>query len=65
MNKSEIKKAADSELIVQLAEIYAKVFNSDTNRCIKRKCIELDYLTHEMVRRGLISSKQMCHLLYD
>lgn len=65
MNKSEIKKATDNELIVQLAIIYAKVFNSENNRGIKRNCIELDYLTHEMVSRGLISSEQMCYLLYD
>ena len=39
MNKSEIKKATDNELIVQLAIIYAKVFNSENNRGIKRNCI--------------------------
>ena len=67
MRKSEVKKVADNELIVELAEIYSMLLLSynDGNRGIKQLSKQLEWLTDEMVSRGLITETQQYHLLHD
>ena len=67
MRKSEVKKAADNELIVELAEIYSMLLlnYNDGNRGIKQLSKQLEWLTDEMVSRGLITEMQQYHLLHD
>ncbi len=67
MRKSEVKKVADNELIVELAHVYAMLLvnYNDGNRGIKQLSKQLEWLTDEMVRRGLITKEQQSHLLND
>ena len=67
MRKSEVKKVADNELIVELAEIYSMLLlnYNDGNREIKQLSKQLEWLTDEMVSRGLITEMQQYHLLHD
>lgn len=67
MRKSEVKKVADNELIVELANIYSMLLlnYNDGNRGIKQLSKQLEWLTDEMVERGLITETQQYHLLHD
>ena len=67
MRKNEVRKVADNELIVELAEIYSMLLlnYNDGNRGIKQLSKQLEWLTDEMVSRGLITEMQQYHLLHD
>ena len=67
MRKNEVKKVADNELIVELANIYSMLLVNcnDGNRGIKQLSKQLEWLTDEMVKRGLITETQQYHMLND
>ena len=68
MRKKEVKKAVDNELIVELANIYSVfVLNYyDENRDgIKHLSKKLEWLTDEMVKRGLITEAQQHRLMSE
>lgn len=67
MRKSEVKKVADNELIVELARVYARLLvnYNDGNRGLIQLSKQLEWLTNEMVERGLITETQQYHILND
>lgn len=67
MRKNEVKKVADNELIVELANIYSMLLvnYNDGNRGTKQLSKQLEWLTDEMVKRGLITETQQYHMLND